>query len=81
MSKIHESNESRQHGYWQIRVYFDNQQAPVKTMQVAGKDQAREQYESAIQQAQRDTAHPIWRVQLVYCYVAEAVWEQDGTMY
>ena len=81
MSKIHDLSERVQHGYWQIRVYYDNQQTSARGWQVVGKDQAREQYKSAIQQAQRDTAHPIWRVQLVYCYVAEAVWEQDGTMY
>ena len=81
MSKIHDLSERVQYGHWQIRVYYDNRQTPTSTLQVAGKNDAREQYEAAIQQAMRDPARPIWRVQLVYCVVTETVWEQDGTMY
>jgi hypothetical protein len=76
-----QKNKQKQHGYWQIRVYYDGTQGPASVLQVAGKDQAHEQYEWAIKQAVRDPAHPIWRVELVYCLVTEAVWEQDGTMY
>jgi hypothetical protein len=76
-----QKNKQKQHGYWQIRVYCDGKPTPSRTLQIAGKDQARDQYKEAIQQAMLDPAHPIWRVQLVYCLVTEAVWEQDGTMY
>jgi len=76
-----QKNKQTQHGYWQIRVYYDNAQTSARGWQVVGKDDAHEQYEAAIQQAMRDPARPIWRVQLVYCVVTETVYEQDGTMY
>ena len=81
MNKMHELNEPQQHGYWQIFVYNNGKQTPTRGWQVADKDQARERYEAEIQQAMRDPARPIWRVQLVWCVVTETVWEQDGTMY
>ena len=81
MAKIHALSERQQFGYWQIRVYYDNAQTSARGWQIAGKDDAREQYEAAIKQAMRDPARPIWRVQLVYCIVTETVVEQDGTMY
>ena len=81
MTKIDELGERVQYGHWQIRVYHDNRRTPARTLQVADRDHAREQYGAAIQQAMRDPACSIWRVQLVYCVVTETVWEQDGTMY
>jgi hypothetical protein len=81
MTKIHELNERTQHGYWQIRVYYDGKQTPASTLQIADKDQAREQYEAASEKAMRDPARPFWRVQLVWCVVTETVVEQDGTSY
>ena len=76
-----QKDKQKQYGYWQIRVDYDGKPAPASVLQVADKDQAREQYEWAIKQAMRDPAHALWRVQLVYCVVTESVWEQDGTMY
>jgi hypothetical protein len=73
--------KDKQYGYWQIRVYHDRKQTPTRWWQFAGKDDAREQYEVAIEKAMLDPARPIWRVQLVWCVVTETVWEQDGTMY
>lgn len=81
MNKMHELNEPKQYGYWQIRVYYDGKPTPSKTLGIAGKDQAREQYKEEIQKAMQHPVHALWRVQLVYCLLTETVWEQDGTMY
>jgi hypothetical protein len=76
-----QKNKQKQHGYWRIRVYYDGKPTPSETLGIAGKDQAREQYEEEIQKLMRDPAHALWRVELVYCVVTETVWEQDWTMY